>query len=264
MTIRKGYADSSGGQVHYRKLAGSGTPLVFLHQTASSGQMWLKVMEHLAGDGRTLVALDTPGFGGSFDPPMESKPSITEYGEWLREALADLGITRCHLVGHHTGACIAVELAARHPQLAASLTMIGPVPLTEAERQEFAKHFGLPFHPTISGSYLLDNWEYLRNLGAHTDPMLIHREMADQLRAWWGRVQSYSAVWQQDFTSFYMAVKVPLMIAAAPEDVLRPYLERAVQLRPDAVVLDITGHNFEPDLDPVTLADALRRFTAEG
>ncbi len=263
MTIRMGYADSSGGQIHFRKVAGSGVPVVFLHQTASSGKMWVKMMEAMAGDGRTLVALDTPGFGGSFDPPADSKPSITQYGAWLREALADMGITRCHLVGHHTGSCIAVELAARHPELAASLIMLGPVPLTPEERLEFSRHFGTPFQPNVSGSYLLENWEYLRNLGAHTDPMLINREMSDQLRAWWGRVQSYSAVWDQDFTGFYMAVKAPIMIAAAPEDVLRPYLARAAELRPDALVLDVTGHNFEPDLDTATLVAGLRGFIAE-
>ena len=263
MTIRKGYADSSGGQIHYRKVAGSGTPIVFLHQTASSGQMWIKVMEALTPSGGTLVALDTPGFGGSFDPDPDSQPSITQYGAWLREALADMGIARCHLAGHHTGACIAVELAARHPELTASLTMLGPVPLTAEERLEFSKHFGTPFHPNVSGSYLLDNWEYLRNLGAHVDPLLINREMSDQLRAWWGRVQSYKAVWNQDFTSFYMSVKAPIMIGAAPEDVLRPYLERAAQMRPDARVIDVKGHNFEPDLDTATLVAALLEFTAE-
>ena len=76
-------------------------------------------------------------------------------------------------------------------------------------------------------------------------------------------MQSYSAVWDQDFTGFYMAVQAPIMIAAAPEDVLRPYLARAAELRPDAVVLDIAGHNFEPDLDTATLVSGLRRFITE-
>jgi len=265
MHFRKGYADSSGGQVHYIAAeAGSDerSPIVFLHQTASSGKMWLKVMDRLRGEGRRLVALDTPGFGGSFDPVPDSRPSITHYGQWLREALADIGISHCHLVGHHTGACIAVEMAARHPEEVASLTMIGPVPLTAEERLEFSRHFGTPFHPVSSGSYLLENWDYLRKLGADSDPMLIHREMADQLRAWWGRVQSYSAVWDQDFTTFYQQVRVPMMIGAAAEDVLRPYLGRAMSLRPDARVVDLAGHNFEPDLDPATLADALRSFVS--
>lgn len=263
MTIHKGYADSSGGQIHFRQVEGAGTPLVFLHQTASSSQMWLKVMAELADWGRPLIALDTPGFGGSFDADPDSSPQMSDYARWLREALGDLGIDRAHVVGHHTGACIAVEMVGKEPGLAATLTLLGPVPLTEDERIEFSKHFGTPFTPTISGSYLLENWEYLRNLGAHTDPMLIHREMADQLRAWWGRVQSYGAVWTQDFKATYEALEVPLMIGAAPEDVLYPFLERAAQLQPSARVIQISGHNFEPDLDAATIATELRAFCNE-
>lgn len=259
MTIRKGYVDTSGGQIHYRLSDSDGQPVAFFHQTASSGQMWLKTMERLAGRWR-MLAFDTPGFGGSFDPDPASRPPMTQYVEWLAEAVRGTGLERCHLVGHHTGACIAVEMAARYPDLAQSLTLIGPVPLTDEERVEFSKHFGTPFQPTISGSYLLENWEYLRNLGAHQDPMLIHREMADQLRAWWGRVQSYGAVWTQDFPAFYRKVACPIMIGAAPEDVLRPYLERAREMRPDAELLDLQGANFEPDLDPDRFAEGLARF----
>lgn len=258
--IRKSYVDCSGGQIHLRSLAGERPiPVIFFHQTASSGQMWLKTMERLAGRW-TMHAFDTPGFGGSFDPDPETRPPLSQYVDWLTEALGNAGIRRAHIVGHHTGACIGVEMAARFPELAASLTLIGPVPLTEEERQEFAKHFGLPFTPVVSGSYLLENWEYLRNLGAHADPMLIHREMADQLRAWWGRVQSYGAVWTQDFPAFYRNVKCPLMIGAAPDDVLYAYLERAKEQRPDARVLELSGANFEPDLDPDRFAAGLADF----
>lgn len=257
--VRKSYVDTSGGQIHVRSMAGEGVPLVFFHQTASSGQMWLKTMQHLAGQW-PMHAFDTPGFGGSFDVTDEVTPTMTEYVGWLGEAVRALGIERCHVVGHHTGSCIGVELAARQPDLVASLTMIGPVPLTDEERVEFSKHFGTPFVPVVSGSYLLENWEYLRQLGADADPQLLHREMADQLRAWTGRVKSYSAVWGQDFPHFYMQVTAPMMIAAAPDDVLHAYLGRAAEMRPDARVLPIDGANFEPDLDAANFARGLASF----
>jgi pimeloyl-ACP methyl ester carboxylesterase len=257
--IVKGYADCAGGQIHYRHVRGEGTPIIFLHQTASSGRMWEKVMGLLEGRG-PLYALDTPGFGGSFDAPADTKPSMTDYANWLFGAINSLSIDRFHLVGHHTGACIGVEIAARNPDAVASLAMIGPVPLTAEERLEFSKHFGTPFTPVVSGSYLLENWEYLRNLGAHADPMLMHREMADQLRAWWGRVQSYGAVWDQDFTAFYREISCPLLIGAAPDDVLYAFLERAQSIRPDAMVMPLDGANFEPDLDPTGVANGLTRF----
>ncbi|MBP8232966.1 alpha/beta fold hydrolase [Rhizorhabdus sp.] len=257
--IRKAYVDCSAGQIHLSHIEGSATPAVFLHQTASSGKMWHKVMRALAGS-RGLYALDTPGFGGSFDPPQDASPAIGDYARWFLEALDALGIDRLHLAGHHTGACIAVELASLAPDRVASISLIGPVPLTAEERVEFSRHFGTPFKPGVSGAYLLDNWEYLRNLGAHADPLLIHREMADQLRAWWGRVQSYRAVWDYDFTAAYVALACPVMIGAAPTDVLAPYLDRAMSLRPDARVMALEGANFEPDLDTDNVARELNGF----
>jgi pimeloyl-ACP methyl ester carboxylesterase len=221
--------------------------------------MYLKTFDRL--DPRwDCIAFDTPGFGGSFDPERETRPPMSRYVDWLREAIRDLGIDEAHIVGHHTGACIGVELAARYPDMALSLTMCGPAPLTSEERVEFSKHFGTPFTPVTSGGYLMDNWEYLRALGAAADPMLFHREMADMLRAWWGRVQSYNAVWGQDFPVFYRQVSCPIMIMAAPDDVLRPFLDRAAEMRPDARVLDIHGANFEPDLDPDGFAAGLNDF----
>ncbi len=258
--VRKAYIDiGQGNEIHYRHAAGRAQPVVFFHQTASSGQMFLKTFAAL--DGRwECYAFDTPGFGGSFDPPADMRPSLAQYAEWLQAAIRLVGIDSCHLVGHHTGACIAVEIAARYPELVRSVALIGPVPLTPQERVEFSRNFGAPFTPTVSGSYLLDNWEYLRALGADQDVMLLHREMADMLRAWQGRVQAYAAVWDQDFTALYQSLRCPLLIAASPDDVLFPYLERAAVLRPDAHVLDIGGANFEPDLDPVTFAQGLETF----
>ena len=108
--IRKSYVDISGGQLHVRRIAAAAPAAVFLHQTASSGEMWAKVMDRLAGRW-DLIALDTPGFGGSFDPDPDSEPSLDDYVGWIGAALDALGITRCHLVGHHTGSAIAVQLA---------------------------------------------------------------------------------------------------------------------------------------------------------
>lgn len=142
--IRKSYADCSGGQIHLRSSVGAGgVPVIFFHQTASSGQMWLKTMDRLAGR-FDMHAFDTPGFGGSFDPEPDGRPTLSTYVDWLREAVSAAGIDRAHIVGHHTGACIGVEMAARFPELAQSLTLIGPVPLTEEERVEFSKHSARP------------------------------------------------------------------------------------------------------------------------
>lgn len=262
MDVRKGYADTRAGQVHYRHVRGTGTPIVFLHQTASSGAMWLKVMAAL-GDGRPMYALDTPGFGGSFDPP-DPAPSMTDFAEWIEAALAALGLPAAHVVGHHTGACIGVELAALHPERVASLALIGPVPLTPEERRQFSTQFGTPFTPVSSGAYLVDVWHYLHSAGGEVALEVLNREVSDTLRAYPTRSKAYAAVWSHDFTARFVALGCPLQIVCAPDDLLFPFFERARALRPDADARVLArGANFEPDIAPDEVAACLAaHFTA--
>lgn len=255
----KGYADSSGGQIHYYAMAGGGTPIVFLHQTASSGKMYLEVMSRLAGD-FPMYAFDTPGFGQSFDPV--DMPSMPQYAAWIVEALDGLGIKNFHLFGHHTGSCVAAEICASHPGRVESCMMIGPVPLTKDEREEFRKHYSTPFSPDADGEYLKTTWDYLKGLGADSDLDLHHREFVDTCRAYEGRFKAYTAVWDQDFTALYEAISCPLMIMCAPDDVLMPYFERARELRPDATAVELAGANYEPDQDPDGTAKAITEFLA--
>ena len=67
-------------------------------------------------------------------------------------------------------------------------------------------------------------------------------------------------VWGQDFPHFYRQVTAPMMIAAAPDDVLHADLGRAADMRPDARVLPIDGANFEPDPDAANFARGLASF----
>ena len=256
MTLRKGYADTAGGQVHYRFGDGEGRPAVFLHQTASSSKMWSALMERIPS--RPTYALDTPGFGGSFDP--EGLPSLGQYASWLMEAIDALELDEIDLVGHHTGACLGVEIAAGHPDRIRSLAMIGPVPLTQEERDEFRVSFGTPISPSADGAYLLETWQYLAGLGADSDIELHHREVVDTLRAYYGRFQTYSAVWDQDFVSFFEQVRCPMLLMCAPDDVLMPFFERACELRPDAETAMLAGANFQPDQDTDGTLEALLEF----
>ena len=259
MALHKAYAHTSGGQVHYYMSKGNGVPLVFLHQTASSGKMYHEVMERV--DGHAMYAIDTPGFGGSFDP--EGMPSMPQYGAWITEALDDIGLEDFHLFGHHTGACIAAEIIEAHPERVKTCMMIGPVPLTKAEREAFREHFSTPFAPDKDGTYLKTTWDYLQGLGAGFDIAFHHREFIDTCRAYMGRFQAYSAVWDQEFTKLFEKITCPLLLMCAPDDVLIDYLERAKTIKPAAKSLLLKGDNFEPDQDPNGTAEAIQEFLAQ-
>jgi pimeloyl-ACP methyl ester carboxylesterase len=252
--VLKAYINLPDGQIHYAKIDGEGIPIVFIHKTVSTYRMWLPVMQAMPGHA-PMVALETPGFGESFDPA--APVPIEHYADWLAEAIQALGITSCHLVGHHTGAVIALALADRHPTLVTTLSLIGMLPLTPAEREDHRTRFGTPFTPEPSGAYLQETLNYVRWAGA-TDPMLANREMSAMLRSWQTRSWTYNAVWDYDFAAAFQRVAGPLLIMSAHDDVLHPWFDRAKAMRPDATpVLLSGGVNYQTDLVPNEIAKAI-------
>lgn len=257
MQFEKAYVRIGDGQIHYAMVPGEGVPFVFVHKTVSTYRMWLPVMAALKalGVAAPMVALETPGFGESFDPP--APVPIERYAGWIGEAIAALDLGPCHLVGHHTGAVVALALADARPALVRTLSLIGVLPLTPEERAEHGLRFGTPFTPEPTGTYLMDTWNYVRWAGAH-DAMLANREMSAMLRSWQTRSWTYGAVWDYDFAAAYARVAAPLTIMSAPDDVLHPWFDRAQAMRPDArPVLLSGGVNYQTDLVPEEIARAL-------
>lgn len=255
--IRKGYVDTKAGQVHYRMRAGQGTPIVCFHQTASSSAMFERFMELWSGP-QPIYALDTPGFGGSYEPG--GQPTMRDYAAVLLEATTALGLGKMHLFGHHTGACIAIELADLAPERTASLAMIGPVTITREEAAMFKSVYPKDFRLKADGSHVQKMWEYVASIGGASTVELHHREFVDTARAWAGHIRVYTAIWDQDFTALYAKVRAPLLIMCSPNDVLWSIFPRAKQLRPDAKAVELGGSNFQTDEVPEQVVKAMREF----
>lgn len=261
MPVRNGYTDTDHGQIHYRSTAlphSQRLPVVFLHKSASSSRMFEALMRGLASEHATF-ALDTPGFGNSFDPPEVTH--LGYYVEVFFQALDSLGIQRFHLVGHHTGACVGVQMAAQQPRRVASLTLMGPAILTAEERETFRQHYSTPFNaPRADGSHLQLTWDYLARMGVGDSLELHQREVLDHLRAWQGRTQAYNAVWDQDLCKMFMSIACPMLATCATDDVLWPYFQRTADWRPDIKCAVTLGANFEPDIDADGTLAALQSF----
>ncbi|MBL0923104.1 MAG: alpha/beta hydrolase [Sphingomonadaceae bacterium] len=256
--IKRRYADCRDGQVHLREAGPADAPTIcFFHQTASSGVMFEKVMERLAGRFRCL-AFDSPGFGQSFQP--QSIPDMRYMADRMLEAISDLGVDHFHACGHHTGGCAALEMACAEPARVQSLTLIGPVLVNDTEKAEYKKIFVKPFEVEATGAFLQTAWDYLKLIGAAATVELHRREMVDHLIAHRTMPMAFTAVWNQDVESLYRAVSMPLHIMCSKDDVLWPLFERAGQIRPDATQSVVGGADFQPDLDPETVAAALEKF----
>jgi pimeloyl-ACP methyl ester carboxylesterase len=262
MTIRKAYVDTRGGQVHFRHIAGGpGVPVVFLHRTPASSASFEGMLAGLGGE-RPGFAFDTPGFGGSFDPP--GQPTILDYRDWLADALNGIGLTRFHLYGHHTGTHIATELAAAWPDRVASLMLNGMAYLTADERAAFRNMVAPALPPDPDGHYLQPLWQLVKSLFPVWNAELVHREFTAALRAQAGRDQAFRAIWDQDFVAVLKRVHCPVLATTAEDDFFLPYLERIRSSHPHARTV-VTGRAkvATPELDTERGTAVVREFITD-
>jgi pimeloyl-ACP methyl ester carboxylesterase len=99
------------------------TRVVWLHGWARRGEDFTSAATSLARSGVASVALDLPGFGAS---PLPSTPGgARHYAELILPALRELAAEPLVLVGHSFGGTVATVVASEHPELVASLVLVG-------------------------------------------------------------------------------------------------------------------------------------------
>jgi pimeloyl-ACP methyl ester carboxylesterase len=114
--------------------------------SASSVTSMASLMRVFAPLGFDCYAPNMPGFGHS-DDPSEKLPSIAWYANLYAALFQTLGLakTGVHMVGHHSGAVISIEMANLYPSLVSRVCMIGPAIMSASERAELRKSFFEPF-----------------------------------------------------------------------------------------------------------------------
>lgn len=104
--------------------AGAGPPVVFIHGLFVDHATWDGVLAELMSE-MHCVAPDLPGFGESEKPPPSRFDyDVDAFTEVIVDLYAGLGLGRAALVGHGLGGAIALNVAARHPELVSRLVLI--------------------------------------------------------------------------------------------------------------------------------------------
>ena len=149
--IRRHYANSRHGQVHMLSAEPVNpdgplkTPLICLHQSPMSGDVFLDFLPVMATD-RVVHCPDTPGFGGSDHPP--GKPTIADMAIGVADALADLGYNADNpvdLFGFHTGSMVATELTRARPDMVRRVILIGFPYYPAEQRPVMEQQFVTPY-----------------------------------------------------------------------------------------------------------------------
>ncbi|MCS6947017.1 MAG: alpha/beta hydrolase [Steroidobacteraceae bacterium] len=163
------------------------TTLLCFHQSPMSGRVFEKFLATM-GEDRTVYAPDTPGFGNSDAPP--NPPTIADYAGAMLDFIAQMQFRKLDLLGYHTGALIAAEVALALPEIVRRIVMVGVPVLEEAERAAI-RQSPWPLPPSEDGSYLLKEWERSQKWrGPGVTLEMLARAFAEKLyngpRAWWG------------------------------------------------------------------------------
>ena len=101
-----------------------GTPAVLLHGFPGSRQTWRAVVEHLSGAGIRTATLEQRGYGPTARSDAIDAYRLPALAADVVALTEELGVDRCHLVGHDWGGIVAWYLAATQPSRWASLTVL--------------------------------------------------------------------------------------------------------------------------------------------
>lgn len=226
--------------IHYRR-AGSGPPLLLIHQSPRSSAEYAALMEAWQGD-FTLIAPDTPGFGQS-DPLDAAAPEIEDYADALVAFLDALGIARIGAYGYHSGAIILITAARRHPERFSAIAANGYAVWLPEERELFGARYTPAFRPLPYGEHLVWAWNRMLEQGwffpwydcrpatrlprPHDNPAALQPALMDLLASGDAYRLGYGAVLRaRREVPPADAVTPPVLLTAAEGDPLQPHLAR--------------------------------------
>lgn len=117
------YAPSNGVQLYYEE-AGSGTPIVFVHEFSGDLGSWEAQMRHFSRRYR-CIAFNARGYPPSEVPAAAAHYSWTRAVDDIAAVMRHAGAANAHLVGCSMGAYSTLQFGLRRPRLARSLTVVG-------------------------------------------------------------------------------------------------------------------------------------------
>ena len=248
-----------GVTLAYTQTGGGKPPLVFLHGWAGDHTIFMPQVDHFSQSHRTF-AVDLRGHGQSDKP--EQNYTMAGFADDIAWLCTQLGVTKPVIVGHSMGGNIALELAARYPELPAAIILLDsvvfPLPglkenvLLPVEAALRGPGYRYVIHQAISGLFLpTDDQAYKAQLMESAAAM--PQQVA--LSAFQNHLINYDA------SACTAACKVPVayIAAANPTADLARFRSLCLQLVTSQVML--AGH-FAPLVAPDQVNAMIERFLA--
>lgn len=245
--------------LHYREAGAPELPhLVLLHPSPRSSAMYEPWMTLLAPHFHVL-ALDTPGYGGSDPLPTPSPNSVTPLADYLaplHDWLQTVAGPQCLLYGSATGAQLGIAFANRHPGAVKHLMLDNAAHFDDAERAHILAHYFPDLSPRSDGSHLLTAWRMAAQMAqffpwfedneAHRvssrspTALEVHAAVAELLAAGPHYARAYRAAFEHEHAEHLMSVQVPTTVLRWKGSVLLKHIDRLLtfDLPPNVRCLD--------------------------
>ena len=250
----------SGRRVHLAA-CGAGRPILLLHQTPRSWNEYRDVLPLLAGKYRAM-AMDTAGFGDSDALPWGSD-SIENWAAVAHGLLAMLGVARAVVVGHHTGAAIAIEMAAMHPERVDAL-VLSAAPYVDAVRRaaEHTRRIIDEVEARADGSHLVELWGRRQPFYPPGRRDLMESFMIDALKAGPRAAEGHRVVGRYVMEPRLARVRCPtLVIAPTADPHAYPHAAKVAAAIAGSRLVEMKGGMVPlPDQMPQEYAAALDEF----
>jgi pimeloyl-ACP methyl ester carboxylesterase len=117
------YADANGVRLYYEE-AGSGTPVVFLHEFAADWRSWEAQMRWFSRYYR-CIAYNARGYPPSDVPEDEGSYDYTHFADDVGAILRHIGEPAGYVVGLSMGAYAALMFGLHHPEMVKGLVLAG-------------------------------------------------------------------------------------------------------------------------------------------
>ncbi len=257
------FVETSAGTIHCAIAGeGNGDDVLLLHQTPRSWNEYREVLP-LLGRRRRAIAIDMVGFGDSSALPWGSD-SIERWAEAALALLDAFGVDRVHLVGHHTGAVIATEIAVRSPERARSV-VLSSSPFDDAETRAAHLEAGPivdDVTPQPDGSHVTELWRTRAGFYPEGRVDLLEAFLVDALKAGRRAAEGHQVVARYDMQDAVKSLRCPVLLVGATHDPYAyPALEPMQAALPEAEVEVIKGGMVPlPDQLPEQFAAAVERF----
>ena len=166
---------------------------------------------------RRVIAMDLMGFGDSDKPPQMY--SVADYAKTVIALLDELGIKTTSILGNHTGAFVAGEVAAAYPERVEKLMLCNVAGFGEAGKADLSRRFAEGFNIKADGSHLMERWlARARYVGSAE---LNHRWVLDDLKCFGYPLYAVWAVGNYclDAAERFSLIKCPTLILWGIDDV---------------------------------------------